>query len=248
VSISVGLRPTLDRKVLKISVVPSIISSFPVQCGPRRAAGDAPFTPRHLSPSEETNSLPDVKLVRMDSSSPAGLRPRRRDGLLRAVRVPEGAGWPQGPPQTLDSLEAPVQPAEVMLDFGQIGRGAEGGEPINVGLQPHQTMELFDDQCYGRRLINVGLRPTLEHTARCRCLSFLLHRLASIERARRPPPDPLGPVAPPYRPRPGRGATHPLIAPASHPRGQGLTLVHFSPQRKRFLWERGCIYGICKAV
>jgi len=23
--------------------------------------------------------------------------------------------------------------------------------------------------------------------------------------------------------------------------GQGLTLVHFSVQRKRFLWDRGCI-------
>jgi len=23
--------------------------------------------------------------------------------------------------------------------------------------------------------------------------------------------------------------------------GQGLTLVHFSAQRKRFLWDRGCI-------
>ena len=25
---------------------------------------------------------------------------------------------------------------------------------------------------------------------------------------------------------------------------QGLTLVHFSPQRKRFLWDRGCIEGL----
>jgi len=25
---------------------------------------------------------------------------------------------------------------------------------------------------------------------------------------------------------------------------QGLTLVHFSAQLKRFLWERGCIYGL----
>ena len=25
---------------------------------------------------------------------------------------------------------------------------------------------------------------------------------------------------------------------------QGLTLVHFSAQRKRFLWERGCVYGV----
>ena len=24
----------------------------------------------------------------------------------------------------------------------------------------------------------------------------------------------------------------------------GLTLVHFSAQRKRFLWDRGCIYGL----
>ena len=24
---------------------------------------------------------------------------------------------------------------------------------------------------------------------------------------------------------------------------QGLTLVHFSAQRKCFLWDRGCIYG-----
>ena len=27
--------------------------------------------------------------------------------------------------------------------------------------------------------------------------------------------------------------------------GQGLTLVHLSAQRKRFLWERGCTYGVC---
>jgi len=26
--------------------------------------------------------------------------------------------------------------------------------------------------------------------------------------------------------------------------GQGLTLVHFSAQRKRFLWDRGCIEGL----
>jgi hypothetical protein len=25
---------------------------------------------------------------------------------------------------------------------------------------------------------------------------------------------------------------------------QGLTLVHFSAQRKRFLWDRGCIYWL----
>jgi hypothetical protein len=25
---------------------------------------------------------------------------------------------------------------------------------------------------------------------------------------------------------------------------QGLTLVHFSAQRKRFLWDRGCIEGL----
>ena len=27
-------------------------------------------------------------------------------------------------------------------------------------------------------------------------------------------------------------------------RRQGLTLVHFSAQRKRFLWDRGCIEGL----
>jgi hypothetical protein len=27
-------------------------------------------------------------------------------------------------------------------------------------------------------------------------------------------------------------------------RGQGLTLVHFSAQRKRFQWDRGCIQGL----
>jgi hypothetical protein len=31
--------------------------------------------------------------------------------------------------------------------------------------------------------------------------------------------------------------------PAS-PSYQGLTLVHFSAQRKRFLWDRGCIYHL----
>jgi len=25
---------------------------------------------------------------------------------------------------------------------------------------------------------------------------------------------------------------------------QGLTLLHFSAQRKRFLWDRGCIQGL----
>jgi len=25
---------------------------------------------------------------------------------------------------------------------------------------------------------------------------------------------------------------------------QGLTLVHFSTQLRRFLWDRGCIYGV----
>ena len=25
---------------------------------------------------------------------------------------------------------------------------------------------------------------------------------------------------------------------------QGLTLVHFSAQRKRFMWDRGCMYGV----
>jgi hypothetical protein len=29
--------------------------------------------------------------------------------------------------------------------------------------------------------------------------------------------------------------------------GRGLlTLVHFSAQRKRFLWDRGCIEGLCR--
>ena len=26
--------------------------------------------------------------------------------------------------------------------------------------------------------------------------------------------------------------------------GQGLTLVHSSAQRKRFLWDRACVYGL----
>ena len=30
----------------------------------------------------------------------------------------------------------------------------------------------------------------------------------------------------------------------SEARQQGLTLVHFSAQRKRFLWDRGCIEGL----
>ena len=29
-------------------------------------------------------------------------------------------------------------------------------------------------------------------------------------------------------------------------RGQGLTLVHISAQLERFLWDRGCIYGLCR--
>ena len=32
---------------------------------------------------------------------------------------------------------------------------------------------------------------------------------------------------------------------AAHVRcGQGLTLVHFPAQRKRFLWDRGCVQGL----
>ena len=27
--------------------------------------------------------------------------------------------------------------------------------------------------------------------------------------------------------------------------GQGLTLVHFSAQHERFLWDRGCAEGLC---
>jgi hypothetical protein len=27
---------------------------------------------------------------------------------------------------------------------------------------------------------------------------------------------------------------------------QGITLVHFSAQRKRFLWDRGCIKGLLR--
>ena len=30
--------------------------------------------------------------------------------------------------------------------------------------------------------------------------------------------------------------------------GQGLTLVHFSAHRERFLWDRGCIWGCLGAV
>jgi len=30
------------------------------------------------------------------------------------------------------------------------------------------------------------------------------------------------------------------------PAVQGLALVHFSPQRKRFLWDRGCIPGLLR--
>jgi hypothetical protein len=33
-------------------------------------------------------------------------------------------------------------------------------------------------------------------------------------------------------------------APASPPVNQGLTLVHFLAQRKRFLWNRGCLSGL----
>jgi len=29
---------------------------------------------------------------------------------------------------------------------------------------------------------------------------------------------------------------------------QGLTLVHVSAQRKRFLWDRGCIYELFKGA
>jgi len=29
---------------------------------------------------------------------------------------------------------------------------------------------------------------------------------------------------------------------------QGRTLVHYSAQRKRFLWDRGCIYGLFRGL
>ena len=35
----------------------------------------------------------------------------------------------------------------------------------------------------------------------------------------------------------GHEGTERTVSPA----GQGLTLVHFSAQRKRFLWDRGCV-------
>ena len=38
----------------------------------------------------------------------------------------------------------------------------------------------------------------------------------------------------PLKPKPGKGYR------AKRP-GQGLTLVQFSAQRKRILWDRGCI-------
>jgi len=38
-----------------------------------------------------------------------------------------------------------------------------------------------------------------------------------------------------------------LTRPArSTPSNQGLTLVHFSAQRERFLWDRGCIEGLSR--
>ena len=35
-----------------------------------------------------------------------------------------------------------------------------------------------------------------------------------------------------------------VIVVAQGTQQQGLTLVHFSAQRKRFLWDRGCTYGL----
>jgi len=32
--------------------------------------------------------------------------------------------------------------------------------------------------------------------------------------------------------------------PLYNPHGQGLTFAHFSAQRKRFVWDRGCIQGL----
>ena len=54
----------------------------------------------------------------------------------------------------------------------------------------------------------------------------------------RPPPPPA-----PSCPAPRRGpAAAPRCAPTAS--GQGLTLVHFSVECKRFLWDRGCIEGL----
>ena len=39
-----------------------------------------------------------------------------------------------------------------------------------------------------------------------------------------------------------------VIITHAHTRHQGLTLVHFSAQLKRFLWDRGCIYGLLWGV
>jgi hypothetical protein len=35
-----------------------------------------------------------------------------------------------------------------------------------------------------------------------------------------------------------------VVEPAASAWGQGLTLVCLSAQRKRFLWNRGCNYGL----
>jgi hypothetical protein len=39
-------------------------------------------------------------------------------------------------------------------------------------------------------------------------------------------------------------ATQLVVERALEAEGQGLTLVHFSAQRKRFLWDRGCVQGV----
>ena len=42
------------------------------------------------------------------------------------------------------------------------------------------------------------------------------------------------------------GHTVPRRASMAAAASQGLTLVHFSVQRKRFLWDRGCVQGLLK--
>jgi len=42
----------------------------------------------------------------------------------------------------------------------------------------------------------------------------------------------------------GGGAAPSINARTAPSRGQGLTLVHLSAQRKRFLWDKGCFRGV----
>jgi hypothetical protein len=102
------------------------------------------------------------------------------------------------------------------------------------------------------RRINLGF---IGLTCYCRTICRLELRKASMPAAASEPS--LGPRPPAANPPPGPPppAPSPLTPPANahillsaDAACQGLTLVHFSAQRKHFLWDRGCVQRLSRGV